>query len=212
VTANARRAPRAAGKRLAGKRLAGRALACGVTAVLLSSALGCAGHSDALARGQRYYEDNQYERALALWRDLDRRGARFSAAERVRYAYFRGMTDYRLGYRDDARHWLAIARAADAARPGGLDRVWLERLDSALTDLGRTPSRSGGGAADVVQTIEAPPGVPLPDEASLDDPPGEMPPGATRPGEVPSGVSASGEVVPATPPPRALPADAGAVP
>lgn len=204
MTADARRAPRAAGKRLA--------VAGGVTAVILSSALGCAGHSDALARGQRYYEDNQYERALALWRDLDRRGARFSAAERARYAYFRGMTDYRLGYRDDARHWLAIARAADAARPGGLDRAWLERLDSALTDLGRTPSRSGGGAADVVQTIEAPPGVPPQDEPSRGDPSGEMPPAATLPGETASGVSAAGEVAPATAPPGAPPADAGAAP
>jgi hypothetical protein len=212
VTANARRAPRAAGKRWAGKRSAGRALARGVTAVILSSALACAGHSDALARGQRYYEDNQYERALALWRDLDRRGARFSAAERARYAYFRGMTDYRLGYRDDARHWLAIARAADAARPGGLDRVWLERLDSALTDLGRTPSRSGGGAADVVQTIEAPPGVPLPGEPSGDAPSGEPPSNAAPPGALHPGVSASGEVVPATPPPGGPPADAGAAP
>jgi hypothetical protein len=188
------------------------AVAFGVTAVILSSALGCAGHSDALARGQRYYEDNQYERALALWRDLDRRGARFSAAERARYAYFRGMTDYRLGYRDDARHWLAIARAADVARPGGLDRAWLERLDSALTDLGRTPSRSGGGAADVVQTIEAPPGVPAQDEPSGGDPSGDMPPAATPPGETPSGVSAAGEVAPATAPPGAPPADAGAAP
>jgi hypothetical protein len=81
------------------------------------------------------------------------------------------MTDYRLGYRDDARHWLAIARAVDRAHPGSLGSVWLERLDAALTDLGRTPSRSGRGAADVVQTIEAPPGAAAPREPSLSAPP-----------------------------------------
>ena len=47
--------------------LASAALA---SAALASAALACASHPDALARGQRYYEDNQYERALALWRDL----------------------------------------------------------------------------------------------------------------------------------------------
>jgi hypothetical protein len=210
VTANARRAPRAAGAVLASTVFASSAFAGRVAPVILSSALGCASQSDALARGQRYYEDNQYERALALWRDLDRRGARFSAAERARYAYFRGMTDYRLGYRDDARHWLAIARAADAARPGGLDTAWLERLDGALTDLGRTPSRSGGGGADVVQTIEAPPGVAMPGEPSRDGPPGELPPGMAPPDDTPPGASASGEAVPAAPHRAPSRADAGA--
>jgi len=157
VTARARRVPRAA---------AGIRMAVSV-AVVLAAAVACASYSDALARGQRYYEDNQYERALALWRDLDRRGAELSPSERARYAYFRGMTDYRLGYRDDARHWLAIAWATDGTHPGGLGTTWLERLDSALTDLGREPARAGGEGADLVQTIEAPPGA-----GSTDDPAG----------------------------------------
>jgi hypothetical protein len=170
-------AARAAREAAAGTGSARSARVGRATLVSLSMAFACASYSDALERGQRYYEDNQYERALALWRDLDRRGADFSAGERARYAYFRGMTDYRLGYRDDARHWLAIARAADSAHPGSLGSVWLERLDSALMDLGRTPSRSGRGAADVVQTIEAPPGATAPDEpgAARDDSVAEAP-------------------------------------
>jgi hypothetical protein len=184
VTANARRAPRAAAGIL--------------TAVVLSRGLACASYSDALARGQRYYEDNQYERALALWRDLDRREAQFSPAERARYAYFRGMTDYRLGYRDDARHWLAIARAADSVRPGGLGAVWLERLDTALADLGQSPSRSN--ATDVVQTIEAPPGVLPPDEPASDSAPG---------GAVSGGFVAGEPAPPRSTPPES---DAGANP
>lgn len=121
---------------------------------LLALVFGCAGSSDAIARGQRYYEDNQYERALAIWRDLERRDASFPPGERVRYAYLRGMTDYRLGYREDARHWLAIAKANRDRAPGSLEPSWNERLDAALSDLahGAAPSSSG----DVVQTIAAP--------------------------------------------------------
>jgi hypothetical protein len=190
----ARRAPRrASGIALAAAARMGRAT------LVTVSMLACASHSDALARGQRYYEDNQYERALALWRDLDRRGAEFSASERARYAYFRGMTDYRLGYRDDARHWLAIARAVDSAHPGGLGSVWLERLDSALSDLGRTPSRSGGGAADVVQTIEAPPGGAAPDEPATDAvPDGIDPLAAPAPAELRSRPASDAGAAPST--------------
>jgi hypothetical protein len=147
---------------------------------LMSMALGslaaCAGHSDALARGQRYYEDNQYERALALWRDLDRREAAFAPRERARYAYFRGMTDYRLGFRDDARHWLAIAKAADARLPGALGPSWLERLEGALTDLGREALGLRPDGSDVIQTIELAPGFEPPDATS-----GESSSGQTAP-------------------------------
>jgi hypothetical protein len=120
------------------------------------AALACAGQGDALARGQRYYEDNEYERALALWRDLDRRDAAFAPAERTRYAYFRGMTDYRLGYRDDARHWLAIAKARDRAGGGVLGATWQERLEVALMDLEREAFGTRARGSDVVQTIELP--------------------------------------------------------
>jgi hypothetical protein len=130
--------------------------AAGARPWILALVLACAGTSDAMARGQRYYEDNQYERALAIWRDLERRDVTFAPDERVRYAYLRGMTDYRLGYREDARHWLAIAKANRERAPGSLVSSWNERLDAALADLdrGAAPSTSG----DVVQTIAAPNG------------------------------------------------------
>jgi hypothetical protein len=131
-------------------------------------ALGCAGYGDAVARGQRYYEDNQYERALALWRDLDRREATFDAGERTRYAYFRGMTDYRLGYREEARHWLAIAKARDATGSGGLGSAWRERLEGALGDLERETFGIHSDGADVVQTIELLSDAPASDASSSD--------------------------------------------
>lgn len=126
--------------------------------VAFALALGCASNADAIARGQRYYEDNQYERALAIWRDLERRDPGLSPRERTRYAYLRGMTDYRLGYRNDARHWLAVAKANRERAPDALVPSWTDRLDAALADL------EGGGRAnpsgDVVQTIAAPSAAP----------------------------------------------------
>lgn len=164
-------------------------------------ALACATHSDALARGQRYYEENQYERALALWRDLDRRGAGFEGPERARFAYFRGMTDYRLGYRDDARHWLAIARATEEAHPGALGSVWLERLDSALTDLAQATRPSGQGP-DAVQTIEAPPDVLPPgvrDAAQRSESAGEPGAGLPEPGAPPPSADSTESIHPPEP-------------
>lgn len=120
----------------------------------LALVLACAGASDAIARGQRYYEDNQYERALAIWRDLERRDVTFAPDERVRYAYLRGMTDYRLGYREDARHWLAVAKSNRDRAPDSLVPSWNERLDAALVDLERGAVSSTSG--DVVQTIADP--------------------------------------------------------
>lgn len=147
--------------------------------VALACLSSCAGHADALARGQRYYEDNQYERALALWRDLDRREAAFAPRERARYAYFRGMTDYRLGFRDDARHWLAIAKATDAGQPGALGPSWLERLEGALTDLGREALGLRPDGSDVVQTIELAPAMAPGDSTSGQAAPGEAAPPGT---------------------------------
>jgi hypothetical protein len=132
----------------------------GRAALALALALGCAGQSDAIARGQRYYEENQFERALAIWRDLERRDVALEPAERTRYAYLRGMTDYRLGFREDARHWLAIAKANRERAPDGLMPSWSERLDAALSDLDR-----GGHATpygDAVQTIAVPGAEPMP--------------------------------------------------
>lgn len=55
--------------------------------------------------------------------------------DRARYAYYRGMTDFRLGYRLDARHWLAISKAIDSEFPGGLGEEHRARVEETLDDL-----------------------------------------------------------------------------
>jgi hypothetical protein len=96
---------------------------------------GCATYREELNRGQRMYEENQYEHALALWRILEDDLDSLSPSDRARYAYLRGMTDYRLGFRADSRHWLALAKVTDQAYAGSLSAAWEERLEQSLTDL-----------------------------------------------------------------------------
>jgi hypothetical protein len=100
-------------------------------------AAGCSTYREELNRGQRLYDENEYERALAIWRDVELDMDSLSDNDQARYAYLRGMTDYRLGFRPDARHWLAIAKAIDMAHPGGLSGDWKGRVEEALNDLNR---------------------------------------------------------------------------
>jgi hypothetical protein len=112
-------------------------------AVLVLALGGCSTYRDELARGQRAFEQNQHERALAVLRGLENDTSHLDTGERARYAYLRGMTDYRVGYKADARHWLAVARATAEAQPGALPADWRARLDEAMTDLDAQVIASG---------------------------------------------------------------------
>jgi hypothetical protein len=107
-----------------------RALVC-----LLMLVSGCATYRDDLSRGQRMYVDAHYDQALAIWRVLERDLDSLSPAERSEYAYLRGMTDYRLGFRADARHWLAVAKANNEAHPGGISAEAAPQLERLLDEL-----------------------------------------------------------------------------
>ncbi len=95
----------------------------------------CATYREDLNRGQRMYEENKYEHALSLWRTLEDDADSLSPNDQARYAYLRGMTDYRLGFRADSRHWLALAKATEQAHAGGLSSEWKERMEQSLSDL-----------------------------------------------------------------------------
>lgn len=111
-----------------------------------SCVLGCATYRDELNRGQTAFEANKHEQALAIFRALEHDQTHFDPAERARYAYLRGMTDYRIGYRADARHWLAIAKEIDGQNKDALPAQWKTRLDTTLGDLNET-AWSGGTIA-----------------------------------------------------------------
>jgi len=133
---------------------------------------GCTTYREDLNRGQRLYEQNQYEHALAIWRVLETDTDSLSDNDQARYAYLRGMTDYRLGFRPYARHWLGLARALEKEHPGGLSQEWRDRLDKSLADLNKDVyggaehfdenAPDGGTAADAL--------VPGPNEAQPSSP------------------------------------------
>lgn len=101
------------------------------------NASACATYLDDLNRAEAHYQANEHERALALFRVLEPDIDSLSRADQARYAYLRGMNDYRLGdaFRADARHWLAFAKAIEREQPGSLNADWKPRLEEALRDL-----------------------------------------------------------------------------
>ena len=126
-------------------RIAVVTLAC-AAALLLG---GCSTYLQDLNRAEQHYLANEHERALALFRAVEPDMDSLDHVDRIRYCYLRGMTDYRLGapFRADARHWLALARALEEDKPGGLKPEWKEKLEDALKDLNQDVY--GTGSADV---------------------------------------------------------------
>ena len=107
-------------------------LAALLTSLLVAS---CATTRDQLVRGQHAFEQNEHERALALLRNMENDVPNLTFGEQAEYAYLRGMADYRMGYRVDARHWLSLAAAYDEAAPGTLATEWKARASEALAEL-----------------------------------------------------------------------------
>lgn len=156
--------------------------------VLVSSFVlgGCATYKQDLERAEKHYTENQFEPALALFRVLEADMDSLSAGDQARYAYLRGMTDFRLSelssagsgvndprksFRSNARHWLGIAAATEKVTPGGLKADEKQRLDEKLADLNRdvyggaealpdasaTPAASGAPAAGSAAPAQGPP-------------------------------------------------------
>ena len=118
----------------------------------LFASVGCATYRQDLERAQLHYDENRFEGALALLRVLEHDSDSLTPAQRVRYAYLRGMTDFRLSelaepgngsvdpkvdFRMNARHWLGVAAAAEVATPNSLSADEKARLDDTLKDLDR---------------------------------------------------------------------------
>jgi len=108
------------------------ALAVFALASLLAA---CATYREQLVRTQQAFDANDHDRTMALLRDLEPDLTRLPTSEQAHYAYLRGMTDYRVGHRQDARHWLALAKAFDEASPGTLPADWKHRTNEALEEM-----------------------------------------------------------------------------
>jgi hypothetical protein len=117
-------------------------------------AVGCNTYADDLSRSQRAFEESEHERALAILRALEPDMGRLSLTERAHYAYLRGMTDYRIGYKAESRHWLALAAASEKTTPGSLPADWSKRMKEALREL--DDAVYSGGIASLSNTPTAP--------------------------------------------------------
>lgn len=97
---------------------------------LLAWMAGCQNYRDQLDRADAHYRAARYEAALTNLEDLESDFGHLDANEQVRYRYIRGMTSERLAQRDEARHWLVLARESVEQRPSALDeetRALLQR-------------------------------------------------------------------------------------
>lgn len=104
---------------------------------------GCASWTNEIRQAEIAYDEARPEAALA-WLDVvsDDNLGRMGEADRVRYLYLRGMTEFRLGRRDDALYHLAVARELAGNEGLGLRREQRELMDRTLTELTPTERMS----------------------------------------------------------------------
>jgi hypothetical protein len=129
----------------------------------------CATYQDELASGQRAFEASEHERALAIFRALEPDTSRLSFTERAHYAYLRGMTDFRIGYKAEARHWLSIASAIEQQQPGSLPEDWTKRMSESLKELNEEVYTAG---IEALSNAAAAKSRPTEESAPSDEPPG----------------------------------------
>ena len=114
--------------------------------------VGCATYEQELGRAEEHFTHDEHEKALAGLRALELDWSALETRDRARYCYLRGMTDYRIGYKADARHWLAIAAQIDIETPGSLVPSERSLVNEKLGEM-NTVIWSGD-----VLAIEEPPG------------------------------------------------------
>ncbi len=120
-----------------------RVLAVCLAAVSLGLLPACTTFQEDLNRSERAFEQNEHERALAILRQLESDQGSLSVSDRARYCYLRGMTDYRIGYRVDSRHWLSLASAIEGATPGSLPTDSVKRMNDALKEMNESVYSGG---------------------------------------------------------------------
>ncbi len=125
-------------------------------AVAVLGAAGCATYEQELGRAEQHFSHDEHAQSLATLRALETDWYSFGARDRARYAYLRGMTDYRIGFKADARHWLAIAAQIERENPGSLAATEKQLVEEKLGELNQVV-----WSGDVLPT-EEPPGTKAP--------------------------------------------------
>ncbi len=95
----------------------------------------CGAASATLRRAEQSYEQARYETTLSWLVDLEPDAPTLGHDERARFFYLRGMTEYRLGHRDEALYYLAVAREIAGDDSIGLRREQQDLLTRTLAEL-----------------------------------------------------------------------------
>lgn len=100
---------------------------------------GCTTWTQEIRQAELAYDEARPDAALA-WLDVvsDDNLGRMDVSDRARYLYIRGMTEFRLGRRDDALYHLALAREVSGGDGVGLRREQRDLMNRTLTELAPT--------------------------------------------------------------------------
>jgi hypothetical protein len=101
--------------------------ACGAT--------GCTSVAGDLRTAQALYKDARYEDAQHWLGELDREAVSMAKTDLTRFYYLRGMTAFRLGQREDALHFLALADALCAEDESRLPAEWRSVMERTLQEV-----------------------------------------------------------------------------
>lgn len=97
-------------------------------------ALGCGVLREDVKRAEGAYDEARYQDTLTWLEALEGDVPDMDQPLRTRYYYLRGMTSYRLGKRNDALHFLALARE-EQTEGRGLEPDEQKQMKRALGEL-----------------------------------------------------------------------------
>jgi hypothetical protein len=95
----------------------------------------CSTTASEMRRAEEAYEQARYDAARVWLTELEHRVPGTNRAMLARYVYLRGMTEYRIGHRLDALHYLALARELLEQDAHVLREEQREHLARTLADL-----------------------------------------------------------------------------
>ncbi|MDH5672124.1 MAG: hypothetical protein OEZ06_08245 [Myxococcales bacterium] len=99
----------------------------------------CSSVTTGLQRAQVLYREARYEEVLDWLHSLQPDIHDMSPRQQARFFYLRGMAAYRLGERDDARHYLALAAVLLDEDRDRLPAPWRPVMQRALHELAQAP-------------------------------------------------------------------------
>lgn len=131
----------------------------GIAVLALGVLSGCSALRDDMVRAENAYDEARYDVARVWLEDLEDDTPDMEIDMRARFYYLRGMTAYRLGHRNPALHYLALAREVSGEESSGAlrpeQRQTMERTLAELTPQDATFHARGaddeagaGGQAD----------------------------------------------------------------